>query len=154
MSGGRDCASDLRCQQHNGTLVDSVLEGADAGNMTQLAAAILTVLIAAWLLWRRPGVFAQRQIPLPDSPLRLGNYGGRGYGGGRFLVRASVQMVRVALIPAGVLMVVATLLHPSRETARTIVASEPRLVAAHVVYTLALLLAEGAVVEMVSVKGS
>ena len=33
-------------------------------------------------------------------------------------------------------MVVATLLHPSRETATTIVASEPRLVAAHVVYTL------------------
>jgi hypothetical protein len=29
---------------------------------------------------------------------------------------------------AGVLIVVATLLHPSRETATTIVASEPRLV--------------------------
>ena len=37
--------------------------------------------------------------------------------------------------------VVATLLHPSRETATTIVASESRLVAAHVVYTLAWLLA-------------
>ena len=35
------------------------------------------------------------------------------------------------------LMVVATLLHPVGETATTIVASEPRLVAAHVVYTLA-----------------
>jgi hypothetical protein len=35
----------------------------------------------------------------------------------------------VALVAAGVLMVVATLLHPSRETAATIVASEPRLVA-------------------------
>src|SRR4051812_28611324 len=46
----------------------------------------------------------------------------------------------VALIAGGVLMVVATLLHPSRETARTIVASEPRLIAAHVVYTLAWLL--------------
>jgi hypothetical protein len=44
------------------------------------------------------------------------------------------------LVAAGVLMVVATLLHPSRETATTIVASEPRLVAAHVVYTLAWLL--------------
>jgi hypothetical protein len=43
----------------------------------------------------------------------------------------------LALVAAGVLMVVATLLHPSRETASTIVASEPRLVAAHVVYTLA-----------------
>jgi hypothetical protein len=37
-------------------------------------------------------------------------------------------------------MVIATLLHPSRETATTIVASEPRLVAAHAVYTLAWLL--------------
>jgi hypothetical protein len=37
-------------------------------------------------------------------------------------------------------MVVATLLHPSRETATTIVATEPRLVTAHVVYTLAWLL--------------
>ncbi len=49
-------------------------------------------------------------------------------------------MVWIALVPAGVLMVVATLLHPSRETATTIVASESRLVAAHVVYTLAWLL--------------
>jgi hypothetical protein len=46
----------------------------------------------------------------------------------------------LALVAAGALMVVATLLHPSRETASTIVASEPRLVAAHVVYTLAWLL--------------
>jgi hypothetical protein len=37
----------------NGALVDSLLDGADAGNMTQLAAVVLTVLIAAWLLWRR-----------------------------------------------------------------------------------------------------
>ena len=37
-------------------------------------------------------------------------------------------------------MVVATLLHPSRETATTIVASELRLVAAHLVYTMAWLL--------------
>jgi hypothetical protein len=42
----------------------------------------------------------------------------------------------IALMAAGVLMVVATLLHPSRETATTIAASESRLVAAHVVYTL------------------
>jgi hypothetical protein len=46
----------------------------------------------------------------------------------------------LTLVAAGVLMVVATLLHPSRETATTIVSSEPRLVAAHVVYTLAWLL--------------
>jgi hypothetical protein len=46
----------------------------------------------------------------------------------------------MALVAAGVLMVVATLLHPSRETAPTIVATEPRLIAAHVAYTLAWLL--------------
>ena len=46
----------------------------------------------------------------------------------------------MALIAGGVLMVVATLLHPVRGTATTIVASEPQLVAAHLVYTLAWLL--------------
>jgi hypothetical protein len=46
----------------------------------------------------------------------------------------------LALVAAGVLMVVATLLHPSHKTASTIVASEPRLVAAHVVYTMTWLL--------------
>src|SRR5215212_9893164 len=46
----------------------------------------------------------------------------------------------MALIAAGALMVLATLLHPSRETATTIIASEPRLIAAHVAYTLAWLL--------------
>jgi len=46
----------------------------------------------------------------------------------------------MALMAAGVLVVVATLLHPSRETATTIIASEPRLVAAHIVYTFAWLL--------------
>jgi ABC-type nickel/cobalt efflux system permease component RcnA len=51
---------------NNSALVDSVLEGADGGNRIQLAAAILTVLIAAWLLWRHPGAFAKRQMPLPD----------------------------------------------------------------------------------------
>src|SRR5215212_6238503 len=57
---------------NNGSLVDSLLDGADAGNMTQFAVAILTVLIAAWLLWRRPGAFAKRQIPLPDTPREVG----------------------------------------------------------------------------------
>jgi len=50
---------------NNGGLVDSLLDGVDAGNMTQLAAAILTALIAAWLLWRRPGSFAKRRVPSP-----------------------------------------------------------------------------------------
>jgi len=43
----------------------------------------------------------------------------------------------IALVVAGALMVAATLLHPSRETATTIVATEPRLVAAHTLYTFA-----------------
>jgi Type II CAAX prenyl endopeptidase Rce1-like len=34
---------------NNSVLVDSLLDGADAGNMTQLAAVVLTVLVAAWL---------------------------------------------------------------------------------------------------------
>jgi ABC-type nickel/cobalt efflux system permease component RcnA len=57
---------------NNGGLVDSLLDGADAGNMTQLAAAVLTVLVAAWLLWRRLGAFAKRHIPLQDSPREVG----------------------------------------------------------------------------------
>jgi hypothetical protein len=51
-----------------------------------------------------------------------------------------VRWCGMALMAAGVLLVVATLLHLSRETATTIIASEPRLVAAHMVYTLAWLL--------------
>jgi hypothetical protein len=46
----------------------------------------------------------------------------------------------LALVCGGVLWAVATLLHPSRETASTIIASEVRLVAAHVLYTLSSLL--------------
>ena len=46
----------------------------------------------------------------------------------------------LALGVAGVLMAVATLLHPSHETATTIIASEVRLVAAHATYTLSWLL--------------
>jgi membrane protease YdiL (CAAX protease family) len=57
---------------NNGGLVDSLLDGTDAGNMTQLAATVLTVLVAGWMLWRRRGVFAKRHIPLPDSPREVG----------------------------------------------------------------------------------
>ena len=46
----------------------------------------------------------------------------------------------LALAVAGVLMAVATLLHPSHETATTIIASEVRLVAAHTTYTLSWML--------------
>ena len=55
----------------------------------------------------------------------------------------SVPLLRwcgLALVPAAVLMAVATLLHPSRETATTIIATEVGLVAAHFLYTLAWLL--------------
>jgi hypothetical protein len=41
---------------------------------------------------------------------------------------------------ASPLIVIATLLHPSRETAGTIIASEAGLIAAHALYTLAWLL--------------
>ena len=57
---------------NDGGLVDSLLDGADAGNMTEFAAAVLAALVAAWLLWRRPGAFAKRQIPLPDTPPEAG----------------------------------------------------------------------------------
>jgi hypothetical protein len=62
---------------------------------------------------------------------------GRRCDGRRWPVGTFVEMVRDRFGGCCVLMVVATLLHPSRETATTIVASESRLVAAHVVYTLA-----------------
>jgi membrane protease YdiL (CAAX protease family) len=57
---------------NNGALVDSVLDGADAGNMTQLAAVVLTVLVAAWLPWRHPGAFTKRHTPFPDSHREVG----------------------------------------------------------------------------------
>ena len=46
----------------------------------------------------------------------------------------------LALVAGGVLLAAATLLHPSRETASMIIASEVRLVTAHVFYTLSSLL--------------
>jgi membrane protease YdiL (CAAX protease family) len=57
---------------NNGALVDSLLDGADASDMTQLAAVVLTVLVAAWLLWRRTGAFARRRIPPRDSSTQTG----------------------------------------------------------------------------------
>ena len=53
------------------------------------------------------------------------------------LSAGSVRLLRwcgMALVAAGVLMAVATLLHPSSETATTIIASEVGLVAAHFVH--------------------
>jgi hypothetical protein len=46
----------------------------------------------------------------------------------------------LALVAGGLLMVVATVLHPSRETPATILQAEVRLVAAHVLFTLSSLL--------------
>lgn len=42
----------------------------------------------------------------------------------------------MALVVAGPLIVLATQLQPSRETAATIIASEVRLIAAHVLFTV------------------
>ncbi len=53
---------------NNGGLVDSLLDGVDAGNMAELATVVLTVLVAAWLLWRRPGAFAKRRTPVAVLP--------------------------------------------------------------------------------------
>ena len=55
----------------------------------------------------------------------------------------SARLVRwcgLALVAGGVLLAVATSLHPSRETATTIIANEVRLVAAHMLSTLSSLL--------------
>jgi membrane protease YdiL (CAAX protease family) len=66
---------------NSGGVTDYILDGVDAGDMTQSATAVLTVLVAGWLLWRRRGAFARRQTPLPDSPPGVGNHGRRGDGG-------------------------------------------------------------------------
>ena len=47
---------------NRGELVDSLLDGADAGLMTQIGTIVLILLVAA-ILWRRPGAFAKRQTP-------------------------------------------------------------------------------------------
>jgi hypothetical protein len=55
-------------------------------------------------------------------------------------VRFLLRLCGLALVVAGLLIVLATLLRPPSETAKTIVASESTLVATHVVYTVAWLL--------------
>src|SRR5215210_4236910 len=62
---------------------------------------------------------------------RAASPGRRSYGERGRPVGAFAQSMRHGLVAAGVLMAVATLLHPSRETTATIIASEARLVAAH-----------------------
>ena len=56
---------------NNGGLVDSLLDGADAGNMTQLAAVVMTVgrRVAALAASRR---IRQTSMPLPDSSPEVG----------------------------------------------------------------------------------
>jgi membrane protease YdiL (CAAX protease family) len=53
---------------NSGGVTDYLLDGVDAGNMTQIATVVLTALAAGWLLWRRPGAFARRQTSHPDAP--------------------------------------------------------------------------------------
>jgi hypothetical protein len=54
---------------NKGGLVDSFLDGADAGLMTQIGTIVLILLVAA-ILWRRPGVFAKTADPRSSvSPL-------------------------------------------------------------------------------------
>jgi hypothetical protein len=55
-------------------------------------------------------------------------------------VAALLRWSGLALVAGGLLMVVATVLHPSRETPATILEAEVRLVAAHVLFTLSYLL--------------
>jgi hypothetical protein len=57
---------------NNGALVVRHWMAPMPANMTQLAAVVLTVLVAAWLLWRRPGGFAKGHIPRPDSTPEAG----------------------------------------------------------------------------------
>jgi uncharacterized protein len=45
---------------NNGALVDSVLDGTDAGNVTTVAMVVYTPAVAAYLLWRRPGSLTKR----------------------------------------------------------------------------------------------
>jgi membrane protease YdiL (CAAX protease family) len=52
---------------NKGELVDSFLDGADAGLMTQIGTIVLILLVAA-ILWRRPGAFAKRRTPDQATP--------------------------------------------------------------------------------------
>jgi hypothetical protein len=60
--------------------------------------------------------------------------------GARRSATARLRWSGMALVAGGVLMAVATLVHPSVETAATIVQHEERLVAAHLLYTVSYLL--------------
>jgi hypothetical protein len=78
---------------------------------------------------------------LTDSLLDGADPGSMTQGGAAWrkkLLRTSVclRWCGMALVVAGPLIVAAALLHPSRETAATIIASESRLVDAHVLFTL------------------
>jgi membrane protease YdiL (CAAX protease family) len=57
---------------NRGGLVDSLLDGADAGVTTLVAVVVLALIVAAILRWRRPGGFARRtvrpRLTGPDAP--------------------------------------------------------------------------------------
>ena len=50
---------------NSGAVIDYMLDGVDAGNMTQLATVVLTALVAARLLWRPWGI---REAPRRSRP--------------------------------------------------------------------------------------
>lgn len=52
---------------NKGGVVDSLLDGADASVMAEVATIVLTLLVAA-ILWRRPGSFSKRQTPDQAAP--------------------------------------------------------------------------------------
>src|SRR5215213_5892799 len=87
--------------------------------------------------WRiRPNVMYRFKIPLVGLLTMSG--AAVEEDGGPFL--RFLRWCGMALLVAGPLIVLATLLHPSRETAGTIIASEVRLIAAHALFTLYCLL--------------
>jgi hypothetical protein len=80
---------------NNGALVDSLLDGADAGNMTQLAAALLTVLSSPrGCSGDVPAHSPNGTFRIQTHNLRLGNDGRRGYDRGPRPVGTFVEMVR------------------------------------------------------------
>jgi CAAX protease family protein len=57
---------------NDGGLVDSVLDGADPGNVTTITVVVLTAAVAGYLLWRRPGSLAKR-VPVRREAQRPPN---------------------------------------------------------------------------------
>jgi hypothetical protein len=74
-AGGRLMHQIFDASNNRGALVDSLLDGARADVMAEVATVVLTLLIAVVLWQRRPGAFAKRHtpgarpsVPSPRSP--------------------------------------------------------------------------------------